>query len=97
MLGFLAGELEQRADPRIVAIEPRTRVIEHEREDEFLYQSEHCEILVAPDMIEHEPLVVGQALGRRRARERLWQERPREIERRAFGHDVVELPRRALR
>ena len=40
VLGFLAGEVEDRADPPVVAAQVRPRMIEQEREDELLDDAE---------------------------------------------------------
>jgi hypothetical protein len=44
VLGLLAGELQERPRPVVVAGRPRPRVIEDERENELLDEPEHDEI-----------------------------------------------------
>ena len=46
VLGFLAGEVEQRADAPVVAAQLRPRMVEQEREDELLDDPEHAQIFV---------------------------------------------------
>src|SRR5436190_18944685 len=47
MLGFLAGEVEHRADPQIIGVRKvGADMVEHEWQDEFLDQAEQAEILM---------------------------------------------------
>ena len=56
VLGFLAGEVEQRADPPVVAAQRRPRMVDQEREDELLDDPEHAQIFVRGDLVE-DPLL----------------------------------------
>lgn len=46
VLGLLRGEAEQRAHAVVVAAQQRAGVIEHERQDELLYQAENAQVSV---------------------------------------------------
>jgi hypothetical protein len=85
------------AHARVVAGQPRPRVVEHERQDELLAQAEHAEVGVAADLVEHALLARGQERELARAGERLRHERPPEVERPPRAHHVVEVPVDALR
>ena len=52
VLGFLAGEIEDRPDPPVVVRQMRPRMIEEERQDELLDDPEDAEILMRADLVE---------------------------------------------
>jgi hypothetical protein len=75
MLGFLPGQLEQRAHPVIVAGKLRPGVI-HVRQNESSTSPKHGEIFMPPDLVERTPLFGRQKrqlfyLSQRLRRERL--------------------------
>jgi hypothetical protein len=49
-LGFLTGKLQQKPRPVVIAVELRPGMVEHERKDEFLDQTEQTEIVVSADL-----------------------------------------------
>lgn len=51
VLGLFARELYEHPCPIIVSRQPRSRVIEHERKDELLYEPEHDEIAETADLV----------------------------------------------
>ncbi len=65
VLGFLAGEIEQGADPPVVVAQHRPRMVDQERKDELLDDPEDAQILVRADLVEDALLEPSQA---RRAR-----------------------------
>src|SRR5687767_7250152 len=94
VLRFLAGEVEQGADPMVVAVQLRTGMVEHEGEDELLHQAEYGEIFVAANLVEDALLVVAQKGDRIGAREGFRKEAPAEVELGMRGKDVLDLPGR---
>ena len=52
VLGFLAGEVEQRADAPVVIQQMRPGMIEHEGEDELLDHAEDAQILVRGNLVQ---------------------------------------------
>ena len=52
VLGFLTGEIEDRAHAPVVAEQMRPRMIEQERQNEFFDDPEDAEILVRADLVE---------------------------------------------
>ena len=85
VLGFLAREIEQGADPVVVAVQLRAGMVEHEGEDELLHQAEYGQIFVAANLVEDALLVVAQEGDRRGAREGFRQEAAAEVELGARG------------
>ena len=97
VLGFLAGEVEHRPDPPVVVRQMRTRMIEHERQDELLDDPEDREVLMRADLIEDALLERVEAVERRRPGQALRHEVAREVEFLVLAQDVVELPLRTER
>ena len=96
MLGFLGGEVEQRPHPGIVAAQLRPRMVEHERQDEFLDHPEQAQIIMRPDLVEQQPLALVQPRRVGGAGKVFGQERAPEIEPPVADH-LVDLPRPAGR
>src|SRR5262249_25530811 len=97
VLGFLAGEGEQRARLLVVAGEPRPRMVEHEGQDELLDQAEDAEIGMAADLVQRALLGGRGKAGLPAARQALGHDRPREVEPLAVAHDVLDPPADLLR
>ena len=75
MLGLLAGKLQQRAHPIIVAGEMGAGVFDDVREYEFLDQTEHGEVLVAADLVQSAFFLTREKRQSVDSRERLGHER----------------------
>jgi hypothetical protein len=72
-------------------------VLDDERQDPFLDDSERAEVPVGPDVIERAPLGFGEERELSRPREAVGKERPREVEAGVVGEDLLDLPVDALR
>ncbi len=94
MLGLLAGEVEQGADPMVVAVQLRAGVVEHEGEDELLHEAEYGQIFVAANLVEDSPLRFAQESDAVGAGEGFREEAAAEVELCAFGENVLDLPGR---
>ena len=71
VLGFLAGEVEERPHPPVVVVVQRgARVIDQEREDELLHDPEDRQILMRADLVE-DALLVAVERGEHAVRARL--------------------------
>jgi hypothetical protein len=92
VLRLFTRKLEQRSDFRVVAVDLAARVVEQERQDELLDQSEERQVAVTPNLIEQ------QALGRpERAKlgggsQAVGEKRGRKVERLAFPEHVFQTP-----
>ena len=93
VLGFLGGEVEQGADPPVVAAQARPRMIDQEGEDELLDHAENGQILVRADVVEDALLDRPKSdVERGRPRQALRHEVAREVELLVAAQHVVELP-----
>jgi hypothetical protein len=97
VLGLLAGEVEQSADPVIVLVELRAGMVEHERQNELFDHTEQGQIFVAADLVEDSRLRLVEERNHGGPGERLGHERLRIIERAALGQHVLDLPGGARR
>src|SRR5215510_3555478 len=97
VLGLLRGELEKCPRRVGLAVELWPRVVEHERQDELLYEAEDVQIAEAADLVEGQLLALAQERQWLDARERLRHERLREVEPLVPADQILDAPFDSLR
>src|SRR5215831_20879894 len=92
VLRFFPSELQERPSPILVAVELGTRMVEHERYDELLDQSECVEIAVSPNLVQYTLFLVCQEIDRVHAGQRLGQKWPCEVQPLVAANNVFDAP-----